>query len=165
MEQPPHCFQMSLKAYMKSKGPFFTITCDVRSACGIYPYGTLLVAVQKEIGGRQNFNHRTIKNKFIVVQSIRAFLQDDNWGPPDRDDEPSAALWQPLEPPVSNITTSAHPSQRRRHNGSTPTNMGGGMITSDVGSVTSAISTLGSSSARAASWSHLSDNARLKSLL
>ena len=39
------------------------------------------------------------------------------------------------------------------------------MIASDVGSVTSAISTLGSSSARAASWSHLSDNARLKSLL
>ena len=39
------------------------------------------------------------------------------------------------------------------------------MLASDVGIVTSAISTLGSSSARAASWSHLSDNARLKSLI
>ena len=132
MEHPPHRFQISLKAYMKSNDPFFTVTCDVRSACGIYPCGTLSVVVQKEIGAHQNFNRRTIRNHIVVVQSIRDFLQDDNWGPPDRGDEPPAALWQPSEPPVSNITTSAHPLQRRRNNGSTPTRMGGGMLASDV---------------------------------
>ena len=91
-ESAPYCFQMSLATYMKSKGSFYTVICDVKSACGIYVDATLSIAMQKEIGVYQNFQRCTIKNTIISVQSIRAFLNDDNWGPPYRVDGMASEL-------------------------------------------------------------------------